>query len=81
MITIIGPWLRDTDEIDPSARVRLVEVDGRTFYVCNVLGPGWPMVVRPARNPHFVSGMADWECWDQVELAARECVELKLARS
>lgn len=74
----VGPWLRDDTAYDPSVRIRHVEVDDRLFEVRNLLGPGWPMSVSTASGDHC--GMAEWECWAEVETAARRHVETEPAR-
>jgi len=70
MIEFIGTWTRDQLAYDPSAKVRTVDVDGHLFTVHNVLGPGWPMTVRPAGE--FTIHTVGWEDWAEVERAARE---------
>lgn len=74
MIEIVSPWARDQHAYDPSARVRLVEVDSHLFTVHNVSGPGWPMHLRPAfgDGPRLHIHTVDWENWNDVEDKAQK---------
>lgn len=77
MFEIVSPWTRDERAVDPVVQMCTVRVDGYLFTVYNVVGPGWPMTIRPAfgDGPRFTIAVVDWEAWDKLEHQTREWLE------
>jgi len=62
---IIHGWRSDGRAYDPSTKVLIFSYQGEVFEATNRLGPGWPMVIRTARQDSFGCASVDWENWTQ----------------